>query len=303
MNIIRNPGPVYGQLLVVIGAALISLSPVFVVLSGVSASASAFYRMALSLPPLLLLLVYTRGRIWLGLRNCGIALLASIFYSLDLSFWHQSILLIGPGLATILGNFQVFVLAAFSVLVLHTRVTLRLILAIPVSIIGLYLICGVQWSTAADGFQLGVLLAFTTAFWYGGYVLLLRLLQTSFDLEGKIANLCMISILTTIITGLVVIGSGDSFDVPGVDSWLYLIGYAVICQVIAWVLISAGLPYTVPIKVGLILLLQPAGAFIWDILIFRLPFTSVTLLGVVLTLGAIYLGSTSTSPDEKSVSG
>lgn len=300
MNILRNPGPVYGQLLVVIGAALISLSPVFVVLSGVSATASAFYRMALSLPPLLLLLVYIRGKIWLGPRQCGIALLASIFYTLDLSCWHQSILLIGPGLATILGNFQVFVLAAFSVLVLHTRVTLRLILAIPVSIIGLYLICGVQWSTASEGFQVGVLLALTTAFWYGGYVLFLRLLQTSFDLEGKIANLCMISILTTIITGLVVIGSGDSFDVPGVDSWLYLAGYAIICQVIAWLLISAGLPFTVPIKVGLILLLQPAGAFIWDILLFRLPFTSVTLLGVVLTLGAIYLGSTSTSPGEKS---
>lgn len=302
MNILRNPGPVYGQLLVVIGAALISLSPVFVVLSGVSASASAFYRMALSLPPLLLLLVFIRGKIWLGPRQLGIALLASIFYTLDLTCWHQSILLIGPGLATILGNFQVFVLAAFSVLVLHTRVTPRLILAIPVSIIGLYLICGVQWSTASDGFQMGVLLALTTAFWYGGYVLFLRLLQTSFDLEGKIANLCMISILTTIITGLVVIGSGDSFDVPSVDSWLYLAAYAIICQVIAWLLISAGLPFTVPIKVGLILLLQPAGAFIWDILIFRLPFTSVTVLGVVLTLGAIYLGSTSTSPGEKSES-
>ncbi|WP_214036938.1 DMT family transporter [Methanospirillum sp.] len=303
MNIIQNPGPVYSQLLIVTGALLISLSPVFVVLSGVSATSSAFYRMALSLPALFLLLFLTGGKLWLGMRQCGIALLAGIFYTLDLTCWHQSILLIGPGLATILGNFQVFVLAAFSVFVLHTRVTLRLILAIPVSIIGLYLICGVQWSAASDDFQLGVILALTTAFWYGGYVLILRMLQTSFDLEGKIANLCMVSIFTTIISGLVVIGSGDTFSVPGVGSWLYLAGYAVICQVIAWILISIGIAHTTPIKVGLILLLQPAGAFIWDIFIFRLPFTSVTLLGVVITLGAIYLGSTSTSPGERSETG
>jgi len=298
MNILRNPGPVYGQIFVVIGAALISFSPVFVVLSGVSASASAFYRMLLSLPALILLLVYTKGTLWLGARQWGIALLCSVFYTLDLTFWHKSILLIGPGYATILGNFQVFVLAAYSVLILHTKVTLRLILAIPVSIFGLYLICGLPWENSAEGFQTGVIFALSTAFWYGGYILLLRTLQTSFELEGKIANLCMISILTTIITGLVVVASGDSFVVPGIDSWIYLLAYAIICQVIAWILISAGLPYTVPIKVGLILLLQPAGAFIWDILIFRLPFTSVTLLGVVLTLGAIYLGSTSTSAAE-----
>ena len=123
MNIIQNPGPVYSQLLIVTGALLISLSPVFVVLSGVSATSSAFYRMALSLPALFLLLFLTGGKLWLGMRQCGIALLAGIFYTLDLTCWHQSILLIGPGLATILGNFQVFVLAAFSVFVLHTRVT------------------------------------------------------------------------------------------------------------------------------------------------------------------------------------
>lgn len=296
MDLLRNPGPVYGQLFVVIGAALISFSPVFVVLSGVSAASASFYRMALSLPALFFLLYYTKAKLWLGYRECGIALLASVFYTLDLTFWHQSILMIGPGLATILGNFQVFVLAAFSVLVLHTRVTARLVLAIPVSIIGLYLICGPQWTTGTDEFQMGVLFALSTALWYGGYVLLLRLLQISFDLEGKIANLCMISILTTIITGILVVVRGEGFGIPGLESWIYLLGYAIICQVIAWVLISAGLPFTVPIKVGLILLLQPAGAFIWDILIFRLPFTWVTLLGVILTLGAIYLGSTSTTP-------
>ena len=64
-------------------------------------------------------------------------------------------------------------------------------------------------------------------------------------------------------------------------------------SVIAWLLISTALPQVDPIRVGLILLLQPAGAFIWDIFIFNLPVTWITLAGVIITLGAIYLGSTS----------
>lgn len=294
-DIFQNPGTTYGQIFVVIGAALISFSPVFVVLSGVSATTSAFYRMALSLPALFLLVFLFKAKLWQGRRQFGIALLCSSAYTLDLTCWHQSILLIGPGLATILGNFQVFVLAFYSIIVFHTKVTARIILAIPVSIIGLFLICGHGIEGGTDGFFIGTILALSTAIWYGSYVILLRSLQITFDISGKISTLCMISILTTIITGVIVIITGNSFTVPGIDSWMYLSGYAVICQVVAWVLISVGLPFTTPIKVGLILLLQPAGAFIWDILIFRLPFTSVTLAGVFLTLGAIYLGSTSDS--------
>ena len=46
---------------------------------------------------------------------------------------------------------------------------------------------------------------------------------------------------------------------------------------------------------GLILLLQPALAFVWDVLLFQRPTTLVNWLGVVLALAAIYLGTVKTS--------
>lgn len=300
IRILTKPGPAISQILVVIGALLISFSPVFVVVSGVSPVSSAFYRMAFSLPALLVLLLVMKGTYTLTVRSLIIACLCSLAYTLDLVSWHTSIHLIGPGLATILGNFQVFVLALYSILILHTKATLRLILSIPLAIIGLYFICGRIWEGASDGYQLGVILALSTALWYGSYVLFLRSIQLDSDLKGKITNLCLISVFTTLFVGIVGLGTGEEFIIPDTGSLMYLIMYGIICQVIAWLLISTALPQVDPIRVGLILLLQPAGAFIWDIFIFNLPVTWITLAGVVITLGAIYLGSTSgPGPDQE----
>lgn len=300
-HILHHPGPSLSQALVVIGALLISFSPIFVVVSGVSPVASAFYRMAFSLPALLVLLFVMKGTLISTLRNCFIAILCSIAYTLDLVTWHTSIHLIGPGLATIIGNFQVFVLALYSILVLHTRATLRLILSIPLAIIGLYLICGREWEGSSEGYQLGIILGLSTALWYGSYVLFLRSIQLNTDLKGKVANLCMISVFTTLFIGIIGYGTGEEFVIPDTGSLIYLIMYGVICQVIAWLLISSGLPQVDPIRVGLILLLQPAGAFIWDIFIFSLPLTWITFLGVIITLGAIYLGSTSETREVRDI--
>jgi hypothetical protein len=41
-----------------------------------------------------------------------------LFFALDLFCWHASILHIGPGLATIIDNFQVFVLTTVGILFL-----------------------------------------------------------------------------------------------------------------------------------------------------------------------------------------
>jgi drug/metabolite transporter (DMT)-like permease len=45
--------------------------------------------------------------------------------------------------------------------------------------------------------------------------------------------------------------------------------------------------------IGLILLLQPTLAFVWDVLFFARPAMPLEVLGVLLTLVAIYLGTTS----------
>jgi drug/metabolite transporter (DMT)-like permease len=61
---------------------------------------------------------------------------------------------------------------------------------------------------------------------------------------------------------------------------------------VGWILISTALPRVQVSLAGLIILLQPSLAFIWDILFFARPTGLAEMLGACLALAAIYLGVT-----------
>jgi len=61
---------------------------------------------------------------------------------------------------------------------------------------------------------------------------------------------------------------------------------------VGWILISTALPRVQVSVAGLIILLQPSLAFIWDILFFARPTGALEVMGAGLALTAIYLGLT-----------
>ncbi|KPJ96801.1 MAG: hypothetical protein AMS20_18010, partial [Gemmatimonas sp. SG8_28] len=108
-----------------------------------------------------------------------------------------------------------------------------------------------------------------------------------------VAALCLVG--AVVAAGAVVL-EGESFRIPDAWTWGVLVAYGLIPQVAGWVLISRALPRLEMSRTGLVLLLQPALAFVWDLLLFRRPTTTVELLGATLTLCAIYLGATGRRP-------
>jgi drug/metabolite transporter (DMT)-like permease len=70
-----------------------------------------------------------------------------------------------------------------------------------------------------------------------------------------------------------------------------MLGYGGTSQFIGWVLISRGLRETRMSLAGLILLLQPVLAYIWDLTIFARPAGLAELVGVAATLTGIGLGA------------
>jgi drug/metabolite transporter (DMT)-like permease len=60
---------------------------------------------------------------------------------------------------------------------------------------------------------------------------------------------------------------------------------------LGWVVITNALPHIRASLSGLILLLQPALAFVWDVLFFQRPTSTVNWLGVLVVLAAVYLGT------------
>ena len=75
-----------------------------------------------------------------------------------------------------------------------------------------------------------------------------------------------------------------------------LLGYAVFSQVIGWVLITGSLPRIRASLAGLLLLLQPSLAFVWDVLFFDKQTTLFNWVGAAVTLAAIHVGATAGTP-------
>ncbi len=276
---------------VAIGASMISVSGVYVKLAHVSPTMSAFYRVVFGGIILLAIAILKKERAWKGWGYLWLGIGGGLVFALDLVVYHKAIIYIGPGLGTILPNFQVFLLALFGVAVLGERLSPRLILAMPMAMAGLFLIVGVQWDRLSPLYKTGVILGLSAAGIYTGYTLILRKLQAAEDPLSPFVNLVVISFSSVIFLGIEAWRSGESFSIPDGQSLLSLLAYALFSQVMGWSLISKGLPRIRASLAGPLLLLQPALAFAWDVLFFDREATSIIMVGFILTLGAIYMGS------------
>jgi drug/metabolite transporter (DMT)-like permease len=272
------------------GALLLSFASVFVKVARVGPSAAGVYRMLVGGVVLLALALVRRERWWAGRRGLAFALGAGVAFGLDLFFWHKSIHRVGPGLATILAAFQVFILAGYGALVLRERVTWRLGIAIPLALAGLFLLVGVDWRALPGDYRWGVVLGLAAAVTYGAYLVLLRQGQARPGRLEPIPNLTIICFVTAAILAAAGLGSGESLGIPDPVTGLVLLAYGLTAQVFAWLLISHGLPWVEAGRAGLLLVLQPFLSFLWDVLFFHRPTDAADALGAGLALAAIYLG-------------
>jgi drug/metabolite transporter (DMT)-like permease len=90
---------------------------------------------------------------------------------------------------------------------------------------------------------------------------------------------------------LVAAAEGESLRIPSLATGGVLLLYGVTAQVLGWLLISRGIAHVEAGRAGLVLLLQPSLAFVWDVLFFHRPTSPTDVAGAVLALGAIYLGT------------
>jgi drug/metabolite transporter (DMT)-like permease len=269
---------------------MISFSPVFVKLANVGPTTAGFYRTLFGGLFLLVIALARRDALWRGIRPLGLALACAALFAADLSFWHRSIHYIGPGLATIMGNLQIFFLAGFGILVFRERVEWRFLLSLPLAVAGLFVLVGVDWSQLQTGYKVGVLFGVLTAVTYAGYMLVLQESQSKSVRLSAAANLAWISLLTAAVMAVEVPLVGESFHIPDTRSWVSLLAYGVLCQAVGWVIISRALTNIAASRAGLILLLQPTLAFVWDVMLFSRPTGAMDVFGALLTLAAIYIG-------------
>jgi drug/metabolite transporter (DMT)-like permease len=275
----------------VIGAVMISFSGVWVKISHVTPTSSAFYRVLFGGIFLLLGAALKRELKWVGGRYLFPALLCGIFFTVDLICYHTSIQYVGPGLGTILPNFQVFILAAVGAFFFREKLRPVALVSMPVGVAGLFMIVGLDWQHLGSLYRTGIYAGLGAAFFYSLFLLSLRKLQA--DQEGRSFYyiLMLVSVITAVFIGLEIFRTGDTFRIPDGRSFWALAALGLFSQAAGWVLITNALPHIRAALSGLILLLQPALAFVWDVLIFHRPTSISNWIGVGIVLAAIYLGA------------
>lgn len=273
------------------GAALISTTSIFVRYAHVAPTVSAFYRLAFGGAMLLGLLV-VRGE-WkrFGLRDALWLLVPALAFAVDLIMWHRSIHYIGPGLATLIGNFQVFVMALAGVVFYREKLGWRFAIGLALAVFGLWLIVGQGWSELSADYRLGVLLGVLTGIAYAIYMLTQRRAQLRRPALTPQAALCGVSLICAAMLAVAVVAEGQSFAIPDAQSWAALLALAFFGQVLGWVLISQAMPVLPASLVGLLLLLQPALSFVLDVTLFARPTALTDWIGLALSLLGIFVAS------------
>jgi drug/metabolite transporter (DMT)-like permease len=270
-----------------LGAVTIAWSSILVRLSHASPSTAAIFRCAYALPVLGLLAVIEDRRFgrrsW---RDRRLGLAAGIFFAADLLLWHNSIAEVGAGLATVLANIQVVLVPLVAWALLAEPPGRPVLMALPVSLLGVLLISGVleQHAFGRDPTR-GTLFGIGAGIAYVGFLLLLR--QGGTDLRrpaGPLFDATAVAAVLCVLAGLVI---GDARLVPTWPSAGWLVTLALSSQVVGWLLIGTSLPRLPAAITSVLLTVQPLGSVALAALIFGESPSGLQLLGVVLVLAAL----------------
>lgn len=290
IRVLKSRAAHFGMLSLIAGAVMISLSGVWVKVAHVAPNVSAFYRVFFGGIVLMGAALSRRELKWPGVRQLMLYLLCGFLFAVDLWLYHYSIQYIGPGLGTIIPNFQVFILAAFGILFFKEPLRPAYLMSLPLAFVGLFMIVGLNWAQLEQVYRIGIYYGLACAVLYATFILTLRKLQADQMGVSFFYVLMMVSFATAIFLAAEIIYNHDSFQIPDPQSLFALAALGLLSQSAGWILITNALPGIRASLSGLILLLQPALAFVWDVLFFQRPTSPVNWLGVAVALAAIYLG-------------
>ena len=215
-----------------------------------------------------------------------LALGAGVFFAADLVCWHYSIESVGAGLATVIANSQVVLVALLAWAVLGERPENRVLASIPVVFAGVVLISGVIGAGAyGDDPALGALYGILTAIAYALFLLILR--QGNSDDRRPAGPLFDATLTGAIFSGIAGIMIGDIDWVPDLEAQFWLVLLALSSQVLGWLLISVSLPRLPAVLTSILLMLQPVcSVFLAALLLSEAP-SSVQLAGVGVVLAGV----------------
>ena len=280
----------------VVGAICIALSPILVRMSEVGPVVTAFYRVTLALPVMLVWMLLEKRRVVAQDQNIigGSPLwllLPGVFFAGDLGFWHWSIQLTTIANATLLCNLAPIYVTLVSALLFRERFNRTFVFALVLAIAGAAVL--MSSSTAFGGQYLrGDILGLITAVFYASYLLTVGRLRTRYSTA---TIMFWSSLMASIVLLLVSVLTGV-FALPGTPrAWVLLAVLALVSHLGGQGLIAYALAHLSTAFSSLSLLIQPVVSALLAWILFHEALGPVQMLGGIVVLAAIYLARMATS--------
>jgi len=269
------------------GATCIALSPIFVRLSEAGPTATAFWRVALAVPVLWVLVFSWKGGNREGFSKRKLLLLAAgVAFAGDLAFWHTSIQLTSVANSTLLANLASIFVTLAAWLFWRQRPRPLFLAALALALFGVALL--VQTSLAFSRTALlGDALGVVTAIFYAWYILAVKGLRDRG--AATLQVMAVTSTLTALILFPVALATGEPMLPSTAYGWWILLGLALISHaagqgLIAYALAHLPAPFS---SVGLLLQPVVAAFFAWVLL--SEPLVALQIAGGLIVLAAIWL--------------
>ena len=266
-----------------IGVLCISIFPVIVRMNLTSGLISAFYRMAIATAIILPFALYRKKLKVENLKVLLPILMCGILFASDIAVWNISIQNSSATQATLLTNLSPIWVGVFSLIFLNFRPRKSFWLGTVIALIGMTVFVGVETILNLQldfAFFLGVL----SGILYALYILLSKTVLEKIEV---ITFITYSMIFSTIFLLLINVVFGEQFFGFSNEAWISLLVQGIVCQLIAWLLISYATQKMRATRVSLSLLSQAIFATILAAIFVNENITSIQMIGSIIILAGI----------------
>jgi drug/metabolite transporter (DMT)-like permease len=272
----------------ILGGAAIGGSPIFVRLSELGPLATAFWRVALALIPLLIFSFAKPQRAESRVASaCDYAMLMlpGVFLACDLVLWHLALHMTSVANATLLANLAPVFVTLIGWLFLRARISALFLAGLVIAMAGIVTLKG-GFAVIGNGDLRGDGLATAAAIFYAGYILVIGRLRNRFDTVRIM--LWSTGVAAVCILPLALIAEGHLLPFTAFG-WMIVIGLAFISHAGGQVAITYALAYLPAAFSSLTLLLQPVVAAILAWVLLGEAISAMQAIGGAIVLAGILI--------------
>lgn len=250
---------------------------------GVGPVAAGFWRMALAIPFLLLLMrAGSKSRLRIGRGMAMVIVVGGLFFAADLAAWHYGIVRTKLANATLFGNMASLLFPFYGFLIARALPGKVETVALFIAIVGAGLLLGSSYELSADHFE-GDLFAILAGLFYTFYLIVIDRARRTL---APMPVLALATIAGTLPLLLFALALGETI-MP--RDWTPLLLLSLGSQVIGQGLLVYAVGHLSPLVVGLGLLTQPAITAANGWLAYGERLSPVDFIGGILICAALVL--------------